>query len=657
MNLTAIFAASTVSVLFLTAPLSAQNGTLLGNGRVGIGFNNAYTDGDNKLDWLRFNADPNSTLVESLDYMDNIVDGGFTTFRCGWSRNMALDPADLEQWIDGVEEVIDHGNEVMIVFWGAYGDGSSKIQDAVGDAALWQFVINRLNDRGLMGSISGFEIQNEPDGSASGWRDYVRQVWKKVGPHGNVGWQNLTQQQRDETAAAWFDKPIVVQGTTFGQKFSSTLVNGLDGLNNIVWSLHAYSKFSGITSERENWTVEQWQAHYVGKWMDDLDLIGSNVIITELGTNNSFGRDLVGMGPAGTTADDRRDAGFVRASHQRFGQNRDTTIFWYTAYNVASIGLGERSYSAWHIFNLHALNFINNSEFEPSTSGLVNVAIGKPVTTSSERSGDPGFNAVDGNKLTDDSRWLTPGSANTPHWLAVDLTQPYLLSQVRIYNGYGETQYRHALREFSIQRRVNGTWQDIAYRVGNNNSAITIQFPPVIADEVRLLINEATDETVRVYEFEIYADPTFVVAHTITPTRGEFVSGGVLDIAASDNTDYTMQRNSFDIQSRTEFEVESVSPVADPSQMSITFEGSVFARSAVTQSVELFNYDAQNWELVDSRNASRFSDTATVIGVNGDLSRFVEPGSLTIEARVRYRSVNPRQQFSSNTDQFIWTIE
>lgn len=139
-------------------------------------------------------------------------------------------------------------------------------------------------------------------------------------------------------------------------------------------------------------------------------------------------------------------------------------------------------------------------------------------------------------------------------------------------------------------------------------------------------------------------------------TRGTYVSGGVAELAASDNADLSIRRNSADIQSRTEFEIKAFSPFANPSSFEVKLEGSVFARSTVNQTIELFDYNAGGWELVDTRAANRFSDITVTVAATGNLSRFVEGGTNSIEARIRYSSTVARQQFSSNTDQFAWTI-
>ncbi|MEM7455786.1 MAG: hypothetical protein AAF456_15645, partial [Planctomycetota bacterium] len=149
---------------------------------------------------------------------------------------------------------------------------------------------------------------------------------------------------------------------------------------------------------------------------------------------------------------------------------------------------------------------------------------------------------------------------------------------------------------------------------------------------------------------------TEVTPTTVIVTKGTYVSGGSSDLGTSDNSDFSVARSSTDVQSRTEFELMAASPTANPSEMEVTLEGSVFARSTVNQTIELFNYNTSSWEQVFTGEANRFSDTTVTVEITGDLSRFVDGGSNNIEARVRYQSPAGRQNFTSNTDQFIWTI-
>jgi hypothetical protein len=59
-------------------------------------------------------------------------------------------------------------------------------------------------------------------------------------------------------------------------------------------------------------------------------------------------------------------------------------------------------------------------------------------------------------------------------------------------------------------------------------------------------------------------------------------------------------------------------------------EGAVFARSNVVQTIELFDYDAAVWELVDTTNSvwSPAPDSVVTVAATGDLSRFVEAGTM-----------------------------
>ena len=55
----------------------------------------------------------------------------------------------------------------------------------------------------------------------------------------------------------------------------------------------------------------------------------------------------------------------------------------------------------------------------------------------------------------------------------------------------------------------------------------------------------------------------------------------------------------------------------------------MFARGNVVQTIEMFDYDAATWELVDTRNANRSPtpDSVVTVAATGDLSRFVERGN------------------------------
>ncbi len=147
-----------------------------------------------------------------------------------------------------------------------------------------------------------------------------------------------------------------------------------------------------------------------------------------------------------------------------------------------------------------------------------------------------------------------------------------------------------------------------------------------------------------------------VVPDSFLVTYGVHVSGDETDLATSDNADLSIKRLGTDVQSRTEFEVVGTSSTAAPSNLEVTMEGAVFARATVVQTIEFWNYMSGAWELVDTRNATNMIDSTIIVAATGDLSRFVNQTTFTLEARVHFQSTSPRQRFSSNTDQFIWMI-
>ncbi len=153
-----------------------------------------------------------------------------------------------------------------------------------------------------------------------------------------------------------------------------------------------------------------------------------------------------------------------------------------------------------------------------------------------------------------------------------------------------------------------------------------------------------------------YSEPKFSVPDSVTVTRGVYASGDEASLAASDNVDFVIRRSGTDTQSRTEIEVAGLSRTANPASFEVTLEGAVFARSPVIQTIELWDYVASAWELVDTRNATNLIDSTATVAVIGGLGRFVDQATFLVEARIRFQSTNPRQKFSSNTDQFLWTI-
>lgn len=153
------------------------------------------------------------------------------------------------------------------------------------------------------------------------------------------------------------------------------------------------------------------------------------------------------------------------------------------------------------------------------------------------------------------------------------------------------------------------------------------------------------------------AEPVVLTPDSFTVTRGTQRAGGLAELEQSDNLDLSVQRSTTDVQSVCEFEIEAISPLTTPIRFDVNVEASVFARTAVTQSVALFNYETSLFEVVDSRPASRFVDSAFTVSPTGELSRFVDQATGLIEAKMTFVSTDPRQRFTANVDLLGWTIQ
>jgi hypothetical protein len=156
--------------------------------------------------------------------------------------------------------------------------------------------------------------------------------------------------------------------------------------------------------------------------------------------------------------------------------------------------------------------------------------------------------------------------------------------------------------------------------------------------------------------------PPVVVPDFCWVTGGIHVTGDEASLARSDDEDFAVRRSPLDVQApHIEFVVMGTSPTPDPTSFAVTLEGAVFARSPVIQTIELYDFDAAAWVLVDTREATKFVDSTVTVtmqpGITApDFSRFVGRKSNYVEARIRYQSLNPRQNFVSFTDHFVWMI-
>lgn len=154
----------------------------------------------------------------------------------------------------------------------------------------------------------------------------------------------------------------------------------------------------------------------------------------------------------------------------------------------------------------------------------------------------------------------------------------------------------------------------------------------------------------------VEADPapsTALPCETIV-VNGNHTGGTIADLATSDDSDFVVRRSNSSINGVVDLEFKGVSLNPNPSNFEFTLEGAGFFRFVVTQSIQLYDYDAGEFVEFDLRNASQQVDQTVVVNGTGNLGRFVEDGTGCVLARVLYTSSRPRQAFSVNIDKACW---
>jgi len=148
--------------------------------------------------------------------------------------------------------------------------------------------------------------------------------------------------------------------------------------------------------------------------------------------------------------------------------------------------------------------YSNEANITPFNTKYRNVALLKPVTASSTNSAYSASYAVDGLvAATDANRWVS--AASSPQWLAVDLGGKYIVDACHILNGYQG--FNLPLIDFKLQKFVNSNWVDFHTVTGNTNGEYTSSFKPDTISQVRLYITNTSNNTARVYEFELFGTP------------------------------------------------------------------------------------------------------------------------------------------------------
>ncbi len=170
--------------------------------------------------------------------------------------------------------------------------------------------------------------------------------------------------------------------------------------------------------------------------------------------------------------------------------------------NITATGLVQYNYR----LSVRQAGFANSKyvlgSIDLSPNVVFNVALNKSVIASSINSSTyPGGKAVDGDIVSDASRWVTK-SGELPAYIEIDLNGFYLISQLKFYSGYQG--YNSPITSFAFQYWNGTSWVDIVTETDNTISSYSKNFTEVRTDKVRLNINSTSSGVARFYEIEVY---------------------------------------------------------------------------------------------------------------------------------------------------------
>jgi len=169
---------------------------------------------------------------------------------------------------------------------------------------------------------------------------------------------------------------------------------------------------------------------------------------------------------------------------------------------IAAVGLVQHNYrlTVKHAGYANSKSVLGSIDLNPNK--VMNVALNKSVFASSVHSTPyPGEKAVDGDIVSDTSRWVTK-SGELPAYIEIDLKGSFLISQLKFYTGYQG--YNSSITSFTFQYWNGTSWENIINETANILSSYSKNFTEVSTNKVRLNINATEIGLARLYEIEVY---------------------------------------------------------------------------------------------------------------------------------------------------------
>ena len=133
-------------------------------------------------------------------------------------------------------------------------------------------------------------------------------------------------------------------------------------------------------------------------------------------------------------------------------------------------------------------------------------------------------------------------------------------------------------------------------------------------------------------------------------SSGAIGFGSISQLNRSDQDKMKVQRNTSPIR----MEFITISPTLFPLNLKCNFESSVRSSKPVTQTIEMWDYENETWEEVDSRTARTLGDATISVGPQMDLFRFIDPVTQEIRTRVTFSKTGLVRGIQAFIDSICW---
>lgn len=158
-------------------------------------------------------------------------------------------------------------------------------------------------------------------------------------------------------------------------------------------------------------------------------------------------------------------------------------------------------------------------------------------------------------------------------------------------------------------------------------------------------------------------DPSAALTRNIMPASysvgpGLWVSGGLGELASSDDQYFVMRRNlaQDELGEELELRLEGTAPSDTPNAFSFLLESRA-PYAGIQQRVWLWDWVASQYVLADTRTLP-ITDTPITVTPSGNLHRFVQPGTLAVRAKITLSNVQADtvEEYQIRVDRAVWRI-